>query len=368
MFYKKISFAVLIVSLLAGCTTEKTQLPVIPETEEQFPGLNEVEYVLFGTIDRGFSNPGDVYIGADNFLYVADTDNDRIVMMDVGGQVQGISSFIPKPEAITQNDSLQLLVVGKTNKVYKIDLFKYNHRIADAPVEVVFEQTSEPDNQFTGISVYNGFEYYVTGFNAADTSSRRNASFIYQFQGDHVWNGPLPLFPDGTGLFSALIPTSIVSLRERFLDISSQENTPAFIFTQQGFTRLYNNNFKVQHITTDIVEGSTIITPNISLIGRDIYDSSFYYKPEDVALDLSGFVFVVEPGSPDGSIKPAFYRFSLTSGNIVQSFIGDGSNDDDVVFSRPRGIAVLPQSEEQIVYVSDSGNNRILMFILSNQL
>jgi DNA-binding beta-propeller fold protein YncE len=355
--------------IVQGCLTEKTELPFIPpDVRDQYTGLTDVQYILLNPkLDTDFSKPADVYLGVDNFVYVCDTGNDRIVMLDVSGQIQGVSGFIPHPEAITQNDSLQLLIVNKTNTIYLIDLVENNHQIASAEIKIAFIQENDPDHQFTGITIHNGFEYYVTVINVADTSAVRNASFIYDFNGNHSSKGPLPLFEEGTGLFSALIPTSIVSLRERWLDISANnEKTPAFIFTQKAQTSLFTNNFKVQFITTRISEGDEVLSPNISYFTKDFYDEKNYAIPEDVTLDRSGFIFVIDQGN--GSKPPTFYRFSSTSGNIIQKYVGDGSNGDDITFNNPKGIAVLPDAErDQIVYVADTGNDRILMFKLSNE-
>lgn len=377
--YLRISslFCCLVVLAASACTHNKFDLPVIPPAEEQFPSLDDAEYVqLNPALDAqhgyNFNHPADIYLGVDNFLYVADTGNNRIVMMDVGGQVQGVSQFIATPEAITQNDSLQLLVVNKTNKVYRIDLFRHGHQIAAAPVELVFEQASEPDRQFNGISVHNGFEYYVTVLDVSDSSTNFRAfSFIYDFNANHTLKGPLPMHVNGTGLFSAIVPTGIVSLRERWLDISSQENTPEFIFCQTGKTSLLTNNFKVQFIGSTVIEGDRVLAPNVGLIGTDLYDSNLFLAPEDVALDRSGFIFVVDAGravsDPDTS-KPApgFYRFSSTTGKMQQMVLGAGSGE--MQFDHPKGIAVLPDVEDQLVYVADTGNNRVLMFKLSNDL
>ena len=64
---------------------------------------------------------------------------------------------------------------------------------------------------------------------------------------------------------------------------------------------------------------------------------------------------------------PSFYRFS-TFGEILQKLTGDGNNSDNVFLSDPQGIAVLPAIEDQIVYIADTGNDRILMFKKSNDL
>ena len=176
---------------------------------------------------------------------------------------------------------------------------------------------------------------------------------------------------NGTGLYSAILPTGIVSLRERYLDISSRaEDTKAFIFTQTGRTRLLRNNFKVQYISSYFYEGAEVLTPNTSLIGTDIYDPNKFYNPEDVAVDRLGFIFVVDEGqTPSGSDSlkhpPGFYRFA-PSGKQLQAVLGYGSGERQ--FNHPKGIAVLPFLEDQIVYVADTGNDRILMFQLSTQL
>jgi len=366
----------LIAWFIIQCSHEKLPLPSVPKGEELYGNIGKEVYNLIHPIldaEHGydFNHPSDVYVGVDNFVYVCDTDNNRIVMMDVGGTIQGVSQFIEHPEAITQNDGLDLLIVNKTNKIYKIDLVSVNHNIGVAPVEVVYEQASEPTRQFTGISVHNGYEYYVTVVDVADSNKNYlEFSFIYDFNADHTLKGPLPLFVNGTGLFSAIVPTAIVSLRERYLDISSKsEDTEAFLFTHIGRTSLLQNAFKFQYIATRIVEGSPILVPNTSLIGSDIYQPNKFWRLEDVAIDRQGFIFLVDagrlPSDPNPTHpEPGFYRFA-PSGLQLQSVTGLGSGEKQ--FNNPKGIAVTPFLEEQIVYIADTGNNRIIMFQLSTE-
>jgi len=360
--------------LFIGCSHEKYPLPTIPEIEDRYSSVGKEVYNLINPIlsaENGwdFKNPSDIYFGVDNFLYVCDTDNDRIVMLDAGGTVQGASQFIEHPEAISQNDSLDLLIVNKTNQIHRIRMFQYNHHISEAPVEVVFEQTSEPTRQFTGISVHNGSEYYVTVVDVADSSTNYlEFSFVYDFRGAHTLKGPIPLYVNGTGLFSAIVPTSIISMREQYLDISSTaEDTKAFMFTQKGRTSLVYNSFKVQHIATTLFEGQEMLVPNTGYIGTPFYSPDKIWNPEDIALDRLGYIFVVDAGSiaPDGGTPqhlPGFYRFS-TTGTLLQSVVDFGTEPRQ--FKNPKGIAVSPFLEDQIVYIADTGNDRIMMFRLS---
>jgi len=368
--------SLIVLLILSSCTHDELSLPNIPPAEEQSSSYEDPEYVqlnppLDAANGYNFNQPSGIYYGIDNFLYIADTDNNRIVMMDAGGTIQGVSQFIEHPEAITQNDSLQLLVVNKTNRVFRIKLFEYNHQIGSAPIDTVFTQASRPARQFTGITVYNGFEYYVTVMEENSTQLR---SFIYDFWPDHKLKGPLPFEENGSGLFSVLKPTAIVSVRERYLDISSNaEDTKAFLFCQTGFSNEFGfqSYYKVQSIATTLFEGQEILIPNTILIGTDIYDFEKYYNPQDITIDRSGFVFVVDAG-PDTSqvqnspYQPGFYRFA-PSGKQQQAVLGLGSGE--AKFNNPGGIAVSPIAEvDQIVYVADKGNNRILLFQLSSEL
>lgn len=375
------ALTIFLVSIFFSCTEDKLKAPTIPPEEERFD-LGEARYVqlnppLDAAHGYNFNEPSDIYVGADNIVYVADTKNNRIVMMDVGGAIMGYSQKILHPEAITQNDSLQLLVVNKTNAIFRIDLNKHNLIIGDTPIDTVYQQTTEPSRQFTGITVHNGFEYYVTVVDTADSSFNFvEFSFIYDFNSNNTLKGPLPLNVNGTGLYSAIVPTGIVSLRERYLDISPpQAKTPAFMFCQKGRTSLLTNNFKVQSVTTTIIEGGVTLIPNTSLIGSDLYDVDRYYFPEDITLDRNGFIFVLDKGrsitDPDTTKPlPGFYRFTSFGNsplrNKQQGVLGIGSGSNQ--FNNPKGIAVLPFEEIQIVYVADTGNNRILMFKLSTQL
>ena len=366
----------LLLVLIFKCNHEKYPLPSLPSEEDRYKNLNQAVYNLINPIlndENGytFRNPSDIYFGVDNFLYVCNTEANEIVMMDAGGTVQGVSQFIEHPEAITQNDSLDLLIVNKTNKIYKIDMYAASHNIAAAAIEVVYEQASEPTRQFTGISVYRGFEYYVTVIEPQDSSSNfEEFSFIYDFYADHTLKGKLPFEVNGTALFSTILPTAVVSLREMFLDISRNENTTQFMFTHTGRTSLVENAYKFQHITTRIFEGQEVLTPNTGFIGTDIYSVDKFWNLEDVAIDKSGFIFLVDAGrsiadSLSDRPLPGFYRFAGTSGKQIQSVLGIGHGPKQ--FNNPKGIAVTPLVEEQIVYIADSGNNRIMRFQLSTQ-
>ncbi|MBU0712670.1 hypothetical protein KJ762_07310 [bacterium] len=377
----KKTIIILLFSLLyMTCSSDKYPLPSIPDIDDRYANIGKQVYnLIYPILDAesgyAFNHPSDIYFGVDNFVYVCDTDNNRIVMLDAGGGLQGISQYIDHPEAISQDDSLNLLIVNKTNKVYKINLLKYNHFIADAPIELVYQQTSKPTRQFTGISVHNGFEYYVTVIDVADSNTNYlEFSFIYDFYRDkkdqyiHKLKGTIPLYMNGTGLFSAIIPTSVLSIREMYQDISgTKEDSRAFYFTQSGKTSLLFNSFKVQYISTVLFEGQEVLVPYTGFLGTHIYSPEYFWNPEDIAIDRQGFIFVVDAGmdSPPSDLtlyNPGFFRFS-SSGTLLQTVVGFGTEPKK--FNNPKGIAVSPFLDDQMVYIADTGNNRIMLFRLS---
>ncbi len=363
-----------LLALLVSCANDKYPLPTVPESDSGYSNVGkEVYNLVYPILDAAngynFNHPSDIYFGVDNFIYICDTDNNRVVMMDEGGAIQGYSQYIAHPEAITQNDSLQLLIVNKTNMIIMLDLYKASHLISEAKVETVYTQVSEPTRQFTGITVHDGFDCYVTVLDPADSSDiSKEFNFVYDFNAEHNLKGTLPFYANGTGLYSAILPTSIVSIRERYLDISStSEDLPDFWFTQTGRTSLLSNSYKVQNVSSYLFEGQYNIKANTGLIGTDIYSTSMYWNPEDIAIDRQGYIFVVDAGrdltdSDTTHAEPGFYRFS-SAGAILQSVIGLGSGDKS--FYNPKGIAVSPYVEEQVVYIADTGNNRIMLFKLS---
>ena len=96
-------------------------------------------YIQLSPSWEGFNNPQDIYIGKEPFIYVADTDNDRIVMMNLAGQILGTRT-IKRPSSITQDYKLNLIVCAEFDTlvkeklktfsaVYKLNLVAANHQL-----------------------------------------------------------------------------------------------------------------------------------------------------------------------------------------------------------------------------------------------
>ncbi len=103
MKMKRISLLLILIFIVfQGCDRKfNTENLIAPNSGSGNIGGDTV-YVQLNPVWGGFNNPQDIYIGHDQFIYVADTDNDRLVMMNVAGQTFG-SLRMQKPIAISQD-------------------------------------------------------------------------------------------------------------------------------------------------------------------------------------------------------------------------------------------------------------------------
>ncbi len=356
---------VLIVLIITGCKNVKIGLPTVPNTglgnvgKEVYVQLLPVWDAEFGVV---MNQPSDIILGLDNLIYVCDTGNNRIIMLDILGAVQGVSQPVENPLAITQDNLLNLLIVNGTNKVYKIDLVSHNHRIGQAPVEVVHEYSQNSSLVYRGITAYfyeGRHRAYAAAVDADDSTYGDIIDFEF-FEKNAVENqlirrGPLPLFREGQGLFVVKQPTTVQSQRYGRLD---------FLFGHVG-----ENNFKVQGVAAFGSGQELTLGPNTAYINNDLYTVGGFLHPIDIEVDNSGFIFVLDQRSDTGHPYNV-YRYN-PAGKLLQSFGGEelfGNDSDLKPLNNPSGIAVTLGGVDPTVYICDSGNNRILLFRLNTEL
>jgi len=138
MIKKFLIFITLLMPLFFGCS-QKFDTGQLGNTNGASNIGGDTVYVHVNPDWGGFNNPQAILIGHEPIIYVCDTDNDRIVMLNTAGTVLGTLG-IKKPIAISQDYRLNLIVCaeydtvinGITNTysaVYKINLFAVNHII-----------------------------------------------------------------------------------------------------------------------------------------------------------------------------------------------------------------------------------------------
>lgn len=355
MKMKRISLLLIsIFMLFQGCDRKfNTESLTAPNSGSGNIGGDTV-YVQLNPVWGGFNNPQDVYIGHDQFIYVADTDNDRVVMMNVAGQMLG-SLSLQKPIAISQDFKLNLFVcaefdtLGETfSAVYRIDLFAVGNRISDAvPVRLLPRPTdlNKPKRKYTAVTTFYNNMVYVARTGPDNSSFVDPDNSILMFvpkpgggDGDTLIGRVPNIDPVSSGFVTANGISSLASFDKRNIDV---------VVTLTGTT-----NFKAQqwnYVVSNLDEKyETKFAPRDSVA---FARPNRFEQPEGCTIDASGNIFVVD------AAKDSVYKFNAF-GNELQSF---GGSD---IFNQPHGVAFF----DRTLYVADSGNNRILRFILSTDI
>jgi hypothetical protein len=346
---KKYFFAIFAIAVILawGCGGEKFPLPsqtdVIGTTVVSDTTYLQLRPIWNSETGYNFNHPKDVLLGREPLVYIADTGNDRITMMDLAGNIIAHSQFINNPVCIAQDSKLNILAVTDSNKIYRINLVAVRHDISTASIELVWEEVDNPDRRFTGIgaALFSSQGKSVISYVAAATGNDKKDNQLLIFPEDFDVRIPdaLNLEPNGLGILSASEPSGITSIRDYSAD---------FIFCMRG-----ENNFKVQWITPG--EFGFMPRLNPSQGNFDLFEPGKFSAPEDVTVDPEGNIYVV-----DADLDHVF-KFS-SQGDELQSFGDSGSGEKQ--FNQPHGVAIF----DKTLYVADTGNNRIVRFRLSTDV
>jgi hypothetical protein len=311
----------------------------------------------------GFNRPQDVMVGREPFIYVADTDNNRIVMLNLDGQILGIRSM-KKPIALAQDYKLNLIVCAQFDTVvsgqsrtfsavYKLDMVSVSHQIAIAPITKLLPRSNDlnrPLVEYKGACVFYNNMFYIArkGPNNSSFVDPDNSILIFipkslingVSEGDTLVGRVPNIDPLGQGPVSAYDVSSLASFNNQSIDI---------IITLTGGTSFEANwlHYQVTPIDQKYVS-------NFSPNSADLVIPNSFERPEGCALDNSGNIFIADAG------KDSIFKFNSFGDELI-SFGGPDSSD---VFNEPSGVAFFNRT----LYVADTGNNRILRFILSTEI
>ncbi len=351
------------VAVFSGCT-DKMDIDNFISTGSNYNLSGDTLYIQISPVWNGFNNPQDIIVGKEPFIYVADTDNNRIVMLNLDGQVLA-TKIISKPIAIAQDNQLNLIVCGTFDTtqngitttfsaVYKINMAASGHNLQNAPVTRLLPRPNvssdlqSADRKYTSVCTFYDNSFYIgrTGPKNSSIIDPDNSILIFQKRTlpdgskTDTLIGRLPLInPVGTGLMSANNLSALASFNKRSLD---------FIMGMTG-----DNSFKAQWlsfvVTSEFAGYQNRLEPGSG--GADMMRVNKFLKPEGITIDNSGNVYVADAG------KDSIYKFNAY-GDELQSFGGPS------VFNHPNAVAHF----DKTLYVADAGNNRILRYVLSTDM
>ncbi len=163
-----ILFLLFSVIFFTNCTDKFIAPDNSPKDGEQI--INDTLYIQQNPIWTGFNRPQDIIVGKETFIYVADTDNNRIVVLNSAGHVKG-QREIKQPVAIAQDFQLNLIVCAQFDTliegsninysaVFKLDMVTAEHHIENAPITRLLPNFNDPikspstEVEFTGVASF----------------------------------------------------------------------------------------------------------------------------------------------------------------------------------------------------------------------
>ncbi len=347
----------------------------------------QVAYVPIQPVWSGFQHPVDIAIGFDELIYVADDVAEEIVCFDQSGNVLGRMN-VPGVHALVQDRSLELVALGTFDTlnttlpaIYRIHLdnsggygLNNGEIIRKTLHPFYYKSTFAPGTDdmvsLNGIGLKADNSYFITRSGNATSPVFGPDNAVVRFSNEDDF------------ISTVSVNTSLGILNDYFetpVGITTKVQPPQspFVSIEQDF--IYTSmsttaQLKVQYINVIASDGGTdysveqLPTGDTTKAEGFLYTPGRFAAPVDVAYsgDGTNYIFVVDRE------KDSLYQFTNTglegvkapagstdTKNIRVSFGGRGVGLSQ--FNQPSAVAYY----NQIVYVADAGNRRVLRFKLT---
>src|ERR1035437_1333619 len=257
MIKKFLIFAILVIPILFGCS-DKFNINQLGDIHGAGNAGGDTLYVHVNPDWGGFNNPQAILLGKEPFIYVCDTDNNRIVMLNTAGTVLG-SLSIERPIAISQDYRLNLIVCAQTeinsitySAVYKINLFAVNHIISnanlnDGTIKLILPRAVDidlhPNVTYSAVTAFYDNSYDVARIGTQNSSIYDPDNAILRFQyvnpdSDAFLATVHDIDPLSSGLITANGINCLTSFNKKNLDFIATYDknvTNATVFNAQWF-------------------------------------------------------------------------------------------------------------------------------------
>ncbi len=383
---------------LTGCEGyfgEKTDLDFI-----EIPDFSnrQVAYVPILPVLDAFQRPTDICVGFDQLIYVVDSATEEVIALDEAGREVG-RLFVPGARSVAQDRRFDLLVIGEHDTlvnatttltfsaIYRIRMLSgdgyslSSGKIIKKIVHPFFEKNSYSTNdvqvKFNRIAVLGdnlnaarNNQYYVSRSGPGGSGPLGPNDAVFWFGNNDELISRVGVTVSGGAVINDFFrtPHGITSFTQPPQITAS--NSRDFIYTSLD----PSNALKVQYVEFLESEFGAEFRPRILASSDTSKASGFinspnkFNRPHDITVagDATRFIFVVD------GVTDSVYQFTSTGLEGVlppaatgitkyqkASFGGTGSGITQ--FNRPMSVAYY----NQILYVADTDNGRILRFKLT---
>ncbi|MEO6694646.1 MAG: hypothetical protein ABIY50_12755 [Ignavibacteria bacterium] len=354
------SFIAIITSVVISSCTDKTDLSQFPITNNGGQvNVSETLYVQQSPTWNQFNQPSAVLVGREPLVYVADTKNNRVVQMDLSGLEIG-SIDIKNPIALAQDYNFDLLVIGDsvlniTNDTISI-LYRIKLTEAKNPgvistallLPLIGSDFATPltsrKRRFTGIGIFSNNSYVVTRRGPDNISSLDPDNAILKITGRNSVSSVVTLSgfqPAGNGIYSIDKLSGISTFNNERTDFILIRNTPDFGFKVEWF--LFND-------LKGTYDPKFLPGDNVDILNKQLE------SPSGITVDPNKNVFIIDAS------RDSLYKYTSGGRLRSESFGGTGSGENQL--RNPKGVSFF----NKVLYIADTGNNRIVRYKLSTDL
>jgi hypothetical protein len=352
----------------------------------------DVAFVPIQPIIEGFQSPTDVLAGFDGLIYVVDAGSEEIIAYDQAGREQGRYG-LPGVEKIAMDRKLNILAIGtfdtiinavpyELSTIYRLNLststgFGLQHaEVTNKLVHPYYFKSSfssvDAEVRFTSLDVNSDNSFYATRIGPRDNDNQvggpDDGVVIFNKADEYVSN---VFVTTNNGFFRGYFQTPMclatyakppqspsVSESKDFFIAMADPSLPIKVQAIQFNESEFGSSFNVQFLDfSDTAEANDFL-----------YRPGRFKNPVDITItgDGTNYIFVLDAGSD------SLFQFTSTgkeginpppgsseTKNIIASFGGTGQ--EATQFNNPSAVAYL----DQIVYVCDQGNGRLLRFKLT---
>lgn len=347
-------------------------LPYVESSPESF-GANDTSYIhlnfAWDATTLGYNptnpmTPADITIGEDGYLFVADSANNRVISISAAGNLatdQNLDKIAPitAPIGVDIDAKLNLLIVNGTNTIYVWNQYLNNIGVDSviagitADNRLIFSADPAKIDSVLGIHPFYRDEDDAVSFQGVAFGPSNDSTVFVTDKGNNrilqlkiIFSGAVKLknkqiHPTFKGVFKKAIATygSGAGTVDNPKGITVDDDGNVY-FTQLG------GNFFVQKLKPQGSGYGSYYT----LYEDPIMDLNQFAGPYDIALGKSDAIFVLDTAS--GKVIKFFNKGTRAGqkANLGKKGLVEA------VFNRPLGIAI---SDDEIVYIADTGNHRI---------
>ncbi|MBW7888522.1 MAG: hypothetical protein H3C35_09220 [Bacteroidetes bacterium] len=354
---------------------EKYDIGIIYKKADEYKAemsltMGDTSYIEKDSWSGMFNKPRTIMYGLDQLLYVADTYNNRVVMLNIAGQVMSTSRFILHPIALAQDNRLDLLVGAETIEpstndtigiVLRIKLVAAAHHLENAVIDTVWKEPARPKRRFVGIGVMVNDEFLIARDGPDNSSVVDPDARVLRFR--HNENAPAgkkdnlitPLgeFQSGAGNGISFInhPTGLATF----------PNSGDFILTQKSEGVQYSAIWMVYTHTNDFDGWMPKFDPSDPNQRADFITPNRFKNAVNVGIDrIKRDIFIVDDMDAG---RDSVVKFNNRGRLKTESF---GTLTPGIQLKNPGGVAVSgSNSTDYTLYVCDTENNRIVLYRLN---